>query len=191
MPKKVVCLIGSPRANANSTIIAERFMETAKNLGADVLSFTLNKLQYRGCQACMVCKTKLDKCVLKDDLTEVLAAVQDADILVIATPIYYGEVSGQVKAFIDRTFSYFVPDFGTNPNRSRLKPGKKMVFIQSQGHPEKERFQDVFARYAFFYDWHGFTDNHAILGCGLMGPGEAENRAEILQEAEETARKLL
>lgn len=175
----------------NSAIIAGRFNKTAENLGAEVKSFFLNKLQYRGCQACMACKTKLDKCVLKDDLAEVLDAVQNTDILLIATPIYYGEVSSQVKAFIDRTFSYFVPDFATNPQRSRLQPGKKLVFIQTQGHPDEKRFADVFPRYAFFLNWHGFDDNHVIRGGGLMGAGEVEAREDLMKLAEETAQKVV
>jgi multimeric flavodoxin WrbA len=191
MSKKIVCLFGSPRPKGNSTVIAKRFNETSQKLGADVQSFFLNKLQYRGCQACMTCKTKLDKCVLKDDLAEVLDEVRNCDILVIATPIYYGEVSSQVKAFIDRTFSYFVPDFGTNPYRSRLKPGKKMVFIQTQGHPEEKRFEDVFERYAFFFDWHGFGDNQVIRACEVMNIGDAESREDLMKLAEETAKKVV
>ncbi|MBU1053189.1 MAG: flavodoxin family protein [Proteobacteria bacterium] len=191
MSKKIVCLFGSPRPKGNSNVIARRFNETAEKLGAKVKSFSLNKLQYRGCQACMTCKTKLDKCVLKDDLAEVLDEVQNCDILVIATPIYYGEVSSQVKAFIDRTFSYFVPDFGSNPYRSRLKPGKKMVFIQTQGHPEEKRFEDVFERYAFFFDWHGFGDNQVIRACEVMNVGDAEVREDLMKLAEETAKKVV
>jgi multimeric flavodoxin WrbA len=80
----------------------------------------------------MTCKTKLDRCVLKDDLSEVLDAVRETDILVMATPVYYGEVSSQLKGFIDRTFSFLVPDYTTNPNPSRLQSNKKLVFIQTQ-----------------------------------------------------------
>lgn len=191
MSKKIVCLFGSPRTKGNSAIIAERFNETAQKLGAEVKSYYLNKLQYRGCQACMGCKTKSDKCVLKDDLTEVLDEVRNTDILVIATPIYYGEVSSQVKAFIDRTFSYFVPDFATNAYRSRLLPGKKMIFIQTQGHPDEKRFEDVFERYAFFFDWHGFGDNHVIRACEVMQAGDAQSREDLLKLAEETAKKVV
>ena len=64
---KIVCLLGSPRPKGNSAAIAARFCEAAEGLGAEVTTFALNKLKYRGCQACMTCKTKLDKCVLKED----------------------------------------------------------------------------------------------------------------------------
>jgi multimeric flavodoxin WrbA len=87
----IVCLLGSPRPKGNSAAIAGRFVETAETLGAEVRTFALNKLNYQGCQACMTCKTKLDKCVLKDDLADVLDAVHEADVLVMATAIYFRE----------------------------------------------------------------------------------------------------
>ncbi|MGD9505996.1 MAG: flavodoxin family protein [Syntrophobacteraceae bacterium] len=54
---KIICLLGSPRKNGNSAAIAERFCETAKKSGAEVQTFALNELNFRGCQACMACKT--------------------------------------------------------------------------------------------------------------------------------------
>ena len=102
---KIVCLLGSPRPKGNSSTLAKRLCERAKELGAKIQMIHLNKLTYRGCQACMACKTKLDKCILKDDLEKVLESVHGADVLVMASPIYYGEVASQLKTFIDRTLS--------------------------------------------------------------------------------------
>ncbi|HTP65723.1 MAG TPA: flavodoxin family protein [Geobacteraceae bacterium] len=185
----IVCLLGSPRAKSNSSAIAKRFTETAEKTGAKVRTYTLNDLKYRGCQGCMACKTKLDKCVLQDDLTEVLDAVQQADILVMASPVYYGEISSQLKAFIDRTFSYLKPDFMTNPIPARLAPGKKLVFALTQGQPE-EAFSDIFPRYDFFFKWYGYGESHLIRACGVVAPGAIEARQDILALAEETARKV-
>ena len=83
---KIVCLLGSPRTNGNSAAVANRFCATAEGLGAQVQTFVLNELQYQGCQGCMACKIKLDRCILEDDLTEVLDAVRETDVLVLATP---------------------------------------------------------------------------------------------------------
>jgi len=188
---KIVCLLGSPRPKGNSTFIAKRFCETAENLGSEIQSFSLNKLKYRGCQACMTCKTKLDRCVLKDDLSEILEAVREADALVMATPIYYGEVSSQLKAFIDRTFSFLKPDYATNPNPSRLLPNKKLVFIQTQGHPDENQFNDVFPRYEFFFNWYGYNDSYLIRACGVLDKGEVETREDVLKLADDTAVKVM
>jgi multimeric flavodoxin WrbA len=185
----IVCLLGSPRAKSNSSTIAKRFIAAAEKSGAKVKSYTLNDLKYRGCQGCMACKTKLEKCVLKDDLAEVLDAVQQADVVVMASPVYYGEISSQLKGFIDRSFSYLKPDFMTNSNPVRFAPGKKLVFALSQGQPA-EAFADIFSRYDFFFKWYGFSESHLIRACGVVGEGDIEARQEILSLAEETAVKL-
>ena len=108
---KIVSLLGSPRPQGNSTAITRRFQDTAANLGAEVRTFELNRLAYRGCQGCCACKQSLDHCILNDDLTEVLNTVAEADVVVLASPVYYGDVSAQLKGFIDRTYSYLKPDY--------------------------------------------------------------------------------
>lgn len=188
---KVVCLLGSPRLKGNSATIAKCFCEIAEKQGAEVQTFALNKLKYRGCQACMTCKTKLDRCVLEDDLTEVLDALREAHVVVMASPVYYGDVSSQLKGFIDRTYSYLTPDYATSGNPSRLPPGKKLVFILTQGQPDEDRFADVFPRYAYFFKWYGFNDNHVIRACGVMEKGDVKERPDVLKLAEETAKSVL
>jgi multimeric flavodoxin WrbA len=187
---KTVCLLGSPRPKGNSTIIAKRYCDAAEGFGSDVQIFNLNKLTCRGCQACMACKTKLDKCVLKDDLTEILEVVRDADVLVMATPTYYGDVSSQLKAFMDRTYSYLGPDYHTNPKPARLSPGKTLVFIQTQGDPREKAFSEVFPRYKSFFKWYGFGEIYPIRACGMDDAGEVEAHEDVLKLAEETAKKL-
>ncbi len=84
---KIVALLGSPRSGGNSSTIARRLVETAAGLGAETRVFELNRLNYRGCQGCYACKKNLDRCILDDDLSDVLAAVKEADAVVLATPV--------------------------------------------------------------------------------------------------------
>ncbi len=189
--KKIVCVLGSPRLQGNSSAIAKRFCQEAETLGASVETFPLNKLSYRGCQGCMACKTKLDRCILEDDLARVLDAVREADVLVMSSPVYYGDVSSQLKAFIDRTFSYLTPNFATDPNPSRLRPGKKLVFILAQAQPDERLFADIYPRYEGFFKWYGFDGNHLIRCAGVQGKGEAEKRADVMARAAEVARSVL
>ena len=187
---KIVSLLGSPRQVGNSATIANHFTKTAESLGAQIRTFELNRLSYRGCQACYACKTGLDRCVLTDDLSEVLAAVQEADVVVLASPVYYGDITSQLKGFIDRTFSYLVPDYRTNPLPSRLTP-KKLVFVLTQGRPDEGMFADIFPRYQGFLTWMGFEEVRLIRACGI-GPGNIDAVPEqVLRQAEETARSLL
>lgn len=187
---KIVCLLGSPRSKGNSTALAKRFCDAAKMLGAKIQTFSLNKLSYRGCQACMACKTKLEKCILEDDMEKILEAIHHCDVLVLASPVYYGDVSAQTKAFIDRTFSFLKPDYTSNPHPSRLSQGKKMVFILTQGQPDETQFEDIFPRYNVFMQWYGF-ETCLIRACGVMGAGDVEAHHGALALAEETARKIL
>jgi len=186
----VVCLLGSPREKGNSTTVANRFCTTAERLGAEVQAFQLNKLEYRGCQGCMACKTKLDNCALEDDLSEVLEAVLETDVLVLASPVYYGDLSSQLKGFIDRSYSYLTSDYITNPKPSRLSAGKKLVFILTQGNPDQERFADIFERYDYFFKWYGFAESHLIRACGVREQGEVETHDEVMKLAETTAEKI-
>lgn len=188
---KIVSLLGSPRTNGNSSTIANHFMQTAAGSGAEIQSFELNRLSYRGCQACYACKKGREECVLNDDLTAVLAAVQAADLVLLATPVYYGDITAQLKGFIDRTFSYLVPNYLTVPQPSRLTP-KKLVFVLTQGHPDEALFADVYPRYEQLLKWMGFNEISLIRACGI-GPSSGNDQAPetALRQAEAVARQLM
>jgi multimeric flavodoxin WrbA len=184
---KVTCLFGSPRTNGNSAQIARRFLDEAEKHGAEVKQFVLNRLNFKGCQGCDVCKTKQDQCAVDDDLKPVLEAVRETDILVIATPVYYADVTSQLKAFIDRTYSFVDADYMTNPDASRLKKGKKLVFIQTQEAGEGS-FSDVFKKYNLFFKFYGFEDSRFIHAYSIGQSGNMDERHEIFEQAVETAK---
>ena len=187
---KIVALLGSPRTDKNSATIANRFTATAARFGAEVSTFELNRLDYRGCQGCYACKNALDHCVLQDGLTAILEAVRGADLLLLASPVYYGDVTAQLKGFIDRTFCYLKPDYPTNPEPSRLAP-KQLVFVIAQGHPDEKLFADIFPRYEMFLKWMGFADCRLLRACGI-GPARIDAVPDtILRQAEELARELV
>ena len=188
---KVVCLHGSPRKNGNSSTIANRFCSSAEEVGAKVTHYELNDLNYKGCQACYACKKGSEKCVVKDDLEKVLDDVASADILVLATPIFYGDVTAQMKGFIDRTFSYFVPDFLTNSNKSRLGQGRKIDFCIVQAQPNEKKFEEIYPKYSQFFKWAGFTESYLIRTCGVGDISDTEKRDDVLNKAKELANRLV
>ncbi len=187
----IVCLNGSPRVKGNSATIAARFCEAAEKAGAQVKNWYLNKLDFRGCQSCYGCKKTSDRCVLKDDLAEVLEAVHACDVMVLASPVYYGDVSAQLKAFIDRNYSLLTPEYTTSNKATRLAPGKKAVFILTQGDPNEKSFSDIYPKYSTFFKWMGFEDTELIRACGLGEAVTVEKRKDIMKQAEELARKLV
>jgi len=190
--KKIVCLLGSPRPKGNSAVMAQSLCEAAEAAGAEVQTFVLNKLTYRGCQGCLACKKDAESCVLDDDLTPVLEAVRGCDVLVLATPVYFGEVTAQLKGFIDRTFAYLKGGYQHLPRgeRSRLASGKTLVFVIAQGHPREDLFTDIFPRYQYLLNWQGFTKSHLLRACSVYHQGDAAARPEVLEEARSLGREL-
>lgn len=187
---RIVAVHGSPRERSNSSAIANRFCQAAERRGALVETFVLNNLEFRGCQGCMACKTRLDRCAVEDDLTPLLESVRETDILVLASPVYYWDVSGQLKCFLDRTFSYLVPDFLTAPVKSRLQPGKKLVLILAQNNPDEDSFTNIFPKFDYFFRAYGFSETRLIRACGVNAPGEVEGRPDVMALAEKTAEEL-
>lgn len=189
---KISCLIGSPRRDSNSAAIASRFTDTAASLGAQIETIVLNNLTYRGCQACFACKTHSDKCVVKDDLTQVFESLKGADIIVMALPVYCSDVPGQVKCFIDRTYSLMKPTYLTEKNPSRFPLGKKLVFILTQGAPVETLFADIPQRYLDFLKLSmGFGETHLIRAVGVGGGGAVGVPDQYLQRAEDLAKSIV
>lgn len=188
---KVVCVLGSGRENSNSSGLALRFCEIAAQKDAEVETFTLNDIDYRGCRGCNSCKTTHDRCVVQDGLVSVLEAVRGADVVVAASPIYFGELNGQLKSFIDRTYSFLVPDFHTSSTPSRLTPGKKLLFVLTQAAEDEEAYSEVFPRYKGFFQYFGFDDIRAVRGCGLGAPGLGVKSENLTKQIEEIARDFI
>ncbi|MGN0499581.1 MAG: flavodoxin family protein, partial [Ruminococcus sp.] len=101
MSKKVVVISTSIRANSNSDILAKSFADGAAYAGNEVEFITLKDKQISFCKGCLACQ-QTGKCVIKDDVTKIMDKVIGSDIVVWATPIYYYEMSGQMKVLIDR-----------------------------------------------------------------------------------------
>lgn len=110
MNKKVVVISTSIRANSNSEALAKSFADGASYAGNEVEFITLKDKQIGFCKGCLACQ-QTGNCVIKDDVTEIMDKVMDSDIVVWATPIYYYEMSGQMKVLIDRLNPMFPKDY--------------------------------------------------------------------------------
>lgn len=99
--KRVVLLSASPRKNGNSDILCHQFIKGAEDAGHDCELITLYDKKINFCRACYAC-FKSGKCILNDDMADILDKVQEAEVLVIATPTYFLTMNGMLKATIDR-----------------------------------------------------------------------------------------
>ena len=107
----------------------------------------------------------------------------------MATPVYIREITTLLRAFVERTYSFYLPDFHTNPKPSRLKPGKKLVFVQVQGQADDKLFADIFPRIEPLFKRYGYAVMHVARICGVRNPGEAEGRNDALNLMENIGRE--
>ena len=108
--KKVVVISTSLRPGSNSNALAEQFAEGAKTAGNEVEFISLRGKEIKFCIGCMSCQ-KTGACVFKDDVPAIMDKVLDADVVCWATPIYYYEMSGQMKTLIDRMNAMYPKDY--------------------------------------------------------------------------------
>lgn len=122
---KFIAFNGSPRKGWNTEILLKHALEGAISQGAETELIHLYSCNYKGCVSCFACKLKNGKsyghCAVKDDLAPILKRVEEADAILIGSPVYFGDVTGEVRSFMERLlFQYLVYD----ANYSTLFPKK-------------------------------------------------------------------
>ena len=108
--KKVIVISTSLRRGSNSDMLADQFVEGAKAAGNEVEKISLAGKNIQFCKGCLGCQ-KLGRCVIDDDVNDIMAKVLKADVVCWATPIYYYEMSGQMKTLIDRMNAMYTKDY--------------------------------------------------------------------------------
>ena len=108
--KKVIVISTSLRRGSNSDMLADKFVEGAKTAGNEVEKISLVGKNIQFCKGCFGCQ-KLGRCVIDDDVNDIMAKVMQADVVCWATPIYYYEMSGQMKTLIDRMNAMYEQDY--------------------------------------------------------------------------------
>lgn len=112
---KVIAINGSPRKNWNTATLLEQALKGAESKGADTELIHLYDLDFKGCISCFACKRiggeSYGVCAMKDGLTPVLEKIEKADALILGSPIYLGDVTGEMRSFLERLFfQYLVYD---------------------------------------------------------------------------------
>lgn len=110
MSKKTIVISTSLRPHSNSDALAQAFGKGAREAGNDVEIISLRGKKLAFCMGCLTCQ-KMGSCVIKDDAIAITEKVLDADVVAFATPIYYYEMSGQMKTLLDRMNSLYPKDY--------------------------------------------------------------------------------
>ncbi|MBX2867652.1 MAG: flavodoxin family protein [Acidiferrobacterales bacterium] len=186
--KKIVCIQGSPRKNGNTQVLLDAFCAGAE-AGGEFKKYHLDDMQYRGCRNLMHCKTVSEYCGQNDDLTPVLADIRAADIVVLASPIYFTDITGPLKLCLDRWFSFFVPQYAGAIVKSRLQGEKTLVFIQTQGEGE-DQYADVITKYNHSLSWLGFSSSHLLRAPGVRDVGDIYLHPQKIDQARNLGEQL-
>lgn len=103
MAKKVLILSGSPRKGGNSDLLCDEFLRGAEESGNQVEKIRVAEKKIGYCRGCYYCRKSGGVCFIQDDMAEILQKMIDADVIVLASPVYFYSIDAQLKALIDRT----------------------------------------------------------------------------------------
>jgi len=161
----ITIINGSPNKNGTCSSVLDTIMKRIENQN-EISIYNLNKLNIHGCQECFACrKSKTDICYFKDDLSGILEEVKTTEMLILATPVFYADVSAQMKCFIDRTWSYFGI---TGQTATHLQRNRKLIFILSYGYADKNHYDSLVQKYEQYFKMFGFTQVEYIIACGAQ-----------------------
>jgi multimeric flavodoxin WrbA len=136
---KVLAFNGSPRKKWNTGLMLEKALEGAASQGATTELVHLYDFNYKGCISCFACKLRggksYGKCAVQDELTQALKKVEDVDVLILGSPIYFTTVTGQMRSFMERLF--FPYHTYTDPPQSLFPRKISTAFIYTMGVTEE------------------------------------------------------
>ena len=124
----ILVVTGSPRKNGNTEIMASAFANSAREAGHEVTIKELSTLKVEPCLACTYCFTHDGVCIQNDDMNSILTDLSQADMLVLASPVYWFDVSAQTKCFIDRMYAFAKKGFHIKSISMLLNSGADGVY---------------------------------------------------------------
>lgn len=176
MAKKIVVLNGSPRGKGNTAELIQAFTKGAEKSGNTVIRFDLQQMNIHPCLGCFGGGKNPDSpCVQKDDMDKIYPVYKEADIVVLATPLYYWTISGQLKCAFDRLFAVAECD---KDYRNPKKESVLLMAAEGSGFEETEYWYDRLEKHI------GWKSIGKVLAGGVMNPGDIAGKPE-LKEAEE------
>ena len=183
--KKVLVILGSPRKKGNSASLAERIINGAESAGAITETVYLHGLDISPCQGCLTCQKKDSKgCAIDDDMQSIYPKLIESQNWVLACPVYWFNMSAQMKLFMDRMFA--LGAYGENPFYR-----KRIAIAMSYGDEDPFRSGCVNALRTF---QDAFTYTRSKIVGMVYGSanelGEIQKNTTLMQKAEDLGRKL-
>ena len=184
--KKVVAFMGSPRKNGNTAAIIAEMLKGAQSAGAETTLFSLIDMNIKPCMACYYCR-KHEGCAIKDDMQAVYDAIKQADAVIMGSPVYMFQVTGQMKMLMDRLSPLLNGENGIFD----LRYGKKQtVTVYSQGADDSSYFQEYFVYNQKILDFLGLEAVDHVLCSGANDRNFAVSDTALMQRAYAIGQKL-
>lgn len=177
MSKNIVILNGSPRMKGNTAMLCDAFMKGAESVGHVVTRFDLQKMNIHGCLGCVKGGSDVSSpCVQKDGMTEIYPAYRAADIVVLASPLYYWGFSGQLKTAFDRLFAV------AECNPGYANPKKECALLMAAEGNTPDNWRPVLDYYHTLLGFLEWKDLGQVLAGGVFEAGAVAGQP-ILEEA--------
>ena len=171
--KKILILSGSPRKNGNSDMLCDEFMRGAVESGHQVEKIRVAEKNIGFCRGCYACKDT-GKCVIKDDMAEVLQKMIDTDVFVLASPVYFYSIDAQLKAVIDRTVARWL----------EVKD-KEFYYIVTAADEELTSAETTIACFRGYADCvEGAKEKGIVYGMGAYEKGEIKGMKAMVEAYE-------
>ena len=171
MGKTILILNGSPRKNGNTSALVEAFARGAEENGSKVVPVFLGDMTIHGCKGCFGGGKNPDSpCVQKDDMEKLYPVYRQADVVVLASPLYYWSISGQLKTAFDRLFAVAECDPGY-----RNPPKESVLLMAAEGHG----FEESLYWYDRLEQHIGWKSLGKVLCGGVMAVGDIQGRPEL------------
>lgn len=181
MEKNILVLTGSPRSGGNSDQLADAFIRGARQAGHTVVKFATAHKNIKGCRDCKTCFSTGQACSFVDDFNELAPLIEQADMLVLATPLYWFSFPAQLKAAIDKMFAFLI-------GQKQLKI-KSCALLATAGDRSEAGFDGLVASYRMIAGHMGWTEQGRILVGGLLGKDDIA-ATDALTRAEEWGKSI-
>jgi len=174
MAKKVLILSGSPRKGGNSDLLCDQFMLGAQEAGNPAEKIFLRDKKIDHCIACGACQGNGGRCVQQDDMAEILDKMIRADVIVMATPVYFYTMNGQMKTLIDRTYARYTEI-----------SNKEFYFIMTAAVSRKALLERTLEGFRGFTSClSGAKEKGVIYGTGAWNVGDIKKSSAMDQACE-------
>lgn len=192
MLKKVLVINGGGRSNGNTSFLISSFVKGVTDAGHQAEVISLAKNEVKPCLGCFVCQTG-KPCVQKDSFNSMIPKIKEADLLVLASPLYYFQVNARIKAFIERLFSIESKYPRDKADKSPNAPTKDIALLITAADDSDWNFENIKLYYkTCFLEWLKFNGKGMILagGCNDDEKTMGIKKTDFLEKAYQFGKKI-